>query len=229
MFAQVSLDRLFVLTGQWQVFDIEHEGHDQFVAAAQARRGVILLGAHLGSFEIMRCRAREVGVPIHIVADFSNSEMIMAVLRTFDPEIEAHMISLAGDPVAAMLEIRAAIAAGGIVAILGDRPGEHAGKPGATRSVSAPFLGENAAFPAGPWLLAHALHCPVYFVAGLYERPNRYVLHFELLADEVRLDRKDRAASIARYTRVYAERLEAYTRAAPLNWFNFYDFWAPPG
>ncbi|HET9621044.1 MAG TPA: hypothetical protein VFP84_06750 [Kofleriaceae bacterium] len=227
MFAQVSLDRLFVLTGQWQVFDIEQINHDKFVAAAKAGRGVILLGAHLGSFEIMRCRAREVGVPVHIVADFSNSEMIMAVLRSFDPEIGAHLISLAGDPVTAMLEIRAAIEAGGIVAILGDRPAEHAGKPGAVRAVRSPFLGESAAFPAGPWLLAHALHCPVYFVAGIYERPNRYTLYFELLADEVQLDRKDREASLLRYTQAYAERLEAHTRAAPLNWFNFYDFWAP--
>jgi predicted LPLAT superfamily acyltransferase len=63
----------------------------------------------------------------------------------------------------------------------------------------------------------------------VYARPNRYTLHFELLADEVRLDRRDRAASLAHYTRAYAEKLEAHTRAAPLNWFNFYDFWAPPG
>lgn len=232
MFAQVSLDRLFVLTGQWQVFEIEQANHDQFVATARAGRGVILLGAHLGSFEIMRCRAREFGVPVHIVADFSNSEQVTAVLRELDPGFDAELISLAGDPVTAMLAIRAAIDAGGVVAILGDRPAEHAAdkdKPGAIRSVCSPFLGADAAFPAGPWLLAHALGCPVYFVAGIYSRPNRYTLHFELLADQVRLDRRDRAASLAGYTRAYAALLEAHTRAAPLNWFNFYDFWAPPG
>ena len=232
MFAQVSLDRLFVLTGQWQVFDIEQINHDKFVATAKAKRGVILLGAHLGSFEIMRCRAREFGVPVHIVADFSNSERVTAIFRELDPGFDAQLISLADDPITAMLAIRAAVEAGGVVAILGDRPAEHAAekadKPGAIRSVSSPFLGADAAFPAGPWLLAHALRCPVYFVAGIYERPNRYTLHFELLADEVRLDRRDRAGSLLRYTRTYAERLEAYTRAAPLNWFNFYDFWAPP-
>ena len=26
----------------------------------------------------------------------------------------------------------------------------------------------------------------------------------------------------------YAERLEHHARRAPDNWFNFYDFWAPP-
>ena len=81
---------------------------------------------------------------------------------------------------------------------------------------------------AGPWLLAHTLHCPVYFVAGVYTPPNHYALHFELLADEVRLDRKDRAASLARYVRAYAAMLETFARSASLNWFNFFDFWSRP-
>jgi predicted LPLAT superfamily acyltransferase len=92
--------------------------------------------------------------------------------------------------------------------------------------VIAPFLGADAAFPAGPWLIAHTLGCPVYFVAGVFTPPNRYALHFELLASEVRLDRKDRAGSLAGYVRAYAAMLEAHVRSAPMNWFNFYDFWS---
>jgi len=44
----------------------------------------------------------------------------------------------------------------------------------------------------------------------------------------VKLDRKDRAGSLARYVRAYAAMLEAHVRTAPMNWFNFYDFWSPP-
>ena len=109
--------------------------------------------------------------------------------------------------------------------MLGDRT--TSGQPDA-RVVVVPFLGADAAFPAGPWLIAHALRCPVYFVAGVFTPPNHYALHFELLADEVRLDRNDRAGSLARYVRVYAAMLEAHVRAAPMNWFNFYDFWGAP-
>jgi predicted LPLAT superfamily acyltransferase len=124
-----------------------------------------------------------------------------------------------------MLAIRAAIDRGELVAILGDRRPTAA--EGNSRVVVTEFLGADAAFPAGPWLLAHALHCPVYFVAGVYTRPNHYALHFDLLADEVRLDRKERAAALARYARAYASTLETYVRSAPLNWFNFFDFWSP--
>jgi predicted LPLAT superfamily acyltransferase len=227
-FARVSLDRLFFLTGRWDAFRIEQRNHELLVQAARSGRGVLLLGAHLGSFEVMRCRAKELGIAVNVIVDFSNAERLNSVVRSLDPELETRLISLAGDPVAAMLAIRAAIQRGELVAILGDRqPSGSAGKPG-TRVVYTPFLGADAAFPAGPWLIAHALRCPVYFVAGLYTHPDRYALQFELIADEVRLDRHARDAALARHVQRYAAMLEAYTRAAPLNWFNFFEFWKPP-
>lgn len=223
-FARVSLDRLFFFTGRWEPFRFEQRNHDQLVQAARAGRGVLLLGAHLGSFEVMRCRAKEFGVPINAVADYSNAERVNRVARSLAPDVETRLISLADDSLGAMLAIRAAIDRGELVAMLGDRPGPRSD---AARVVMAPFLGADAAFPAGPWLLAHALGCPVYFVAGVFTPPDHYALHFELLADEVRLDRKDRAGSLAGYVRAYAAMLEAHVRSAPMNWFNFYDFWSP--
>jgi len=223
-FARVSLDRLFFFTGRWEPFCVEQRNHELLVQAAATGRGVLLLGAHLGSFEVMRSRARQFDVPINAVADYSNAERVNRVARSLAPDVETRLISLAGDSIAAMLAIRAAIDRGELVAMLGDRP--PPGKPDA-RVVVAPFLGADAPFPAGPWLLAHALHCPVYFVAGVFTPPNHYALHFELLADEVRLDRKNRGAALAGYVRTYAAMLEAHVRSAPMNWFNFYDFWSP--
>ena len=232
-FARVSLDRLFFLTGRLGPFRFEHHNHDVLVEATRAGRGVLLLGAHLGSFEVMRCRAKEFAIPINVVVDFSNAEQVNGVLRSLAPDLDTRLISLATDPLAAMLEIRAAIDRGELVAILGDRQPSgqtgqsgQSGQSGRDRVVMAPFLGAEAAFPAGPWLLAHALRCPVYFVAGIYTPPDHYALHLEVLADEVRLDRHERAAALARYARTYAAMLETYARSAPLNWFNFFDFWS---
>jgi predicted LPLAT superfamily acyltransferase len=224
-FAQVSLDRLFFLTGRLKPFEFEHNNHDGLIEAAKSKRGVLLLGAHLGSFEVMRCRAKEFDVPINVVVDFTNAERVNAVLRSLAPDMNTRLISLGTDPITAMLAIRAAIDRGELVAILGDRqPNVKTGAP--VRTVISQFLGTEAEFPAGPWLLAHTLRCPVYFVAGVYTRPNHYALHFEFLADEVRLDRKERAAALARYSQTYASMLETYARSAPLNWFNFFDFWS---
>lgn len=224
-FAQVSLDRLFFLTGRIGAFEFDHPDHDALEKVARSRRGVLLLGAHLGSFEVMRTRASQFKIPIHVVVDFTNAERVNAVLRSFAPAIDTRLISLGKDPIAAVLSIRAAIERGELVAILGDRPPQAGEGNAANRVVITRFLGADAAFPAGPWLLAHTLRCPVYFVAGIYRRPNRYTLHFKLLADEVRLQRDARAASLAHYAKIYADMLETFVRSAPLNWFNFFDFW----
>lgn len=228
-FAQVSLDRLFFLTAKFDGFEFAHPDHDALETVAKSGRGVLLLGAHLGSFEVMRTRASLFKIPIHIVVDFTNAERVNGVLRSLAPAIDTRLISLADDPVATMLAVRAAIERGELVAILADRlPRSNRTTPeGAQRLATASFLGSDAAFPAGPWLLAHSLSCPVYFVAGVYTRPNRYTVHFELLADEVRLERGARAASLARYVQTYAAKLETFVRSAPLNWFNFFDFWSP--
>jgi predicted LPLAT superfamily acyltransferase len=175
----------------------------------------------------MRCRAKEFGIPINVVVDFSNAERVNRVLRSLAPDLDTRLISLASDPLAAMLAIRVAIDRGELVAILGDRSPElKTGKADKPRVVVSQFLGDNAAFPSGPWLLAHSLRCPVYFVAGVYTRPNHYALHFECLAQEVKFDRSGRADALARYSQTYASMLESYARAAPLNWFNFFDFWS---
>ncbi|MEZ4359284.1 MAG: hypothetical protein R3B48_03825 [Kofleriaceae bacterium] len=232
-FAQVSLDRLFFATGRWQAFQFEQQNHDRLVEEVRRGKGLLLLGAHLGSFEVMRSRAKELGVPINVVVDFSNAERINGVLRSLAPDFETRLISLSPSPMAAMLAIRAAASRGEVIALLGDRLAPEpdasapAGAPGKPREVTSRFLGEDARFPAGPWLLAHALGCPVYFVAGVYTPPNHYALHFEPLAERVELDRRDRAGAVARYAQRYAEMLETFARAAPMNWFNFFDFWSP--
>src|SRR4051812_39904624 len=98
-FAQVSLDRLFFLTGRVDSFRFEQRNHELLVEAARTGRGVLLLGAHLGSFEVMRCRAKQFGVPINVVADFSNAERVNGVLRSLAPDIDTRLIALGTDPV----------------------------------------------------------------------------------------------------------------------------------
>jgi predicted LPLAT superfamily acyltransferase len=93
------------------------------------------------------------------------------------------------------------------------------------RLVRVPFFGREAAFPAGPFLMAAALKVPVVLFACTYLGGNRYQEHFELFAEEITLDRRNRDADLERWVRRYAERLEYYCRLAPYNWFNFYDFW----
>jgi predicted LPLAT superfamily acyltransferase len=222
-FAQVSLDRLFHLTGRWESFEIVYHGHELFLDAARSGRGALLLGAHVGSFEVMRCRAQFTGVPINAVVDYSNAQGITSVLKSLAPGSETRLLPLGRDPLATVLDVKGCIERGELVAILGDRV-SNGGR--ADRPVMVRFLDGEAPFPGGPWILAHALKCPVYFFVGLYTPPNRYDLYCELLADEVTLDRQARDASVQGYAQAYAASLERHVRLAPDNWFNFYEFWS---
>jgi predicted LPLAT superfamily acyltransferase len=160
-------------------------------------------------------------IPIHILGYFRNSERINALLAGLHAGQAARVIHL-GDPVGAIVRAKARVDAGEFVALLGDRVGLN------ERVVKARFLGAEAAFPAGPFLLAASIGCPVLLVFGLYRAPNRYDLHCEPFAERLLLPRKEREQRLALEVQRYAQRLEDYCRRAPDNWFNFFDFWGNP-
>jgi predicted LPLAT superfamily acyltransferase len=62
------------------------------------------------------------------------------------------------------------------------------------------------------------MHC--YFESGMYR------LRVELLEEEITTSRKDRQRNYEPQAQRFAKALEAQVRKAPLQWFNFYDFWA---
>src|SRR5436190_2546575 len=66
-FAHVTLDRLFFVLGRHRTFAITRTGRENLAALKEQRRGALLLGAHLGSFEAMRAMATEESLPLNIV------------------------------------------------------------------------------------------------------------------------------------------------------------------
>jgi predicted LPLAT superfamily acyltransferase len=218
-FAEVALDRVFIVSGKDRYFEVTRTGHHYLEALGASRRGAILLGAHLGSFEAMRMQADREGFSIHFLGQFRNARMINAALTKLNPRSSARLIAR-GDGVEFMLRIREKLRQGDRVAILADRvaPGE--------RVAEVDFLGEKARFPTGPYLLAALLKCPVYLTFGLYRAPNRYDLFCEPFEEEIKLPREARDEALHAYAQKFATRLEHYVRLAPDNWFNFYDFWS---
>ncbi len=218
-FTQVTLDRVFLVSGKGRAFRFTRDGDHHIAAQFASGRGAVLLGGHLGSFEAMRTGGEEDRVKINILGHFENARMINALLERLDPERAAKVIHIGDDPVGQMARVHDRIQAGDFVALLGDRTGLN------ERTVEATFFGAPARFPAGPFLLASLMKCPVYLTFGLYRRPNRYDLSCEPFAERLDLPRRDREAALREVVQRYAERLEHHARSAPYNWFNFYDFW----
>lgn len=223
-FAGVTLDRVYYLTQSPDYFDTRLVGIEQLHHAMDLGRGVLLIGAHVGSFDALRATSTlRPDVTVRVVLDAEHSPILSALLRQLNPKIAEGIINPRQDGTAVALEIGAALNSGALVTMLGDR-----GRPG-NATVSAEFLGSPAEFPTAPWQIAAALHVPVVLCAGLYRGGRRYDLYFELVGEQLHVERSHRQQQLRVLVQDYADRLAALLRSAPYNWFNFYDFWNQSG
>lgn len=221
-FATTIHDRVFLLRNRGAQFQVHVQGAEALHAALQGGRGALLMGAHLGSFEVLRTMGQERGgLRVAMAMYEDNARQLNATLAAIAPEAMQDVIALGR--MESMLAVRDRLDEGCLVGLLADR--SLAADDASTRLA---FLGAQAPFPLGPWRLAAMLGRPVFFMAGLYLGGNRYEIRFEPIADFSATPRGARPAAMADAQRAYVAALERTLRAAPMNWFNFYDFWQAP-
>ncbi len=216
-FACALLERVLLLAGRPRGFRIDTEGLEHLAAVLAGGQGCILLGAHLGSFEVLRAVAGPCPVPVWALMFRRNAGALTALLDRLAPDLQRSILEI-GDP-ASMIRAHECVARGEIVGILADR------SPSGQRRVLAPFFGRPAGFPAGPFILASTLAAPVMLFHGVRTGPRRYAVRFEPFAERIVLRRASRAADLDAYVARFAAALERACRAHPFNWFNFYPFW----
>ena len=218
-FASTILDRVFLLNGCFDMFEVRAHLDERARAILEQGRGCVLLGAHLGSFEITRAYAdAEKGPPTCVVMYEENARKLNAVLKAINPNLAQQVIGLG--KLDSMLKVEQALQRGAFVGILADRGLEHDGA-----GTVCDFLDEAARFPNGPLRMAYALKSPVLLMAGVYRGGNRYDLYFEHLADMSALQGAARDDVLRQAMQRYVSGIERHCRNAPYNWFNFYDFW----
>jgi predicted LPLAT superfamily acyltransferase len=218
-FASCALDRVFLLNDQLHLFDLQVHGEEIVLDIARHGSGCILLGAHIGSFEVTRTLGRRHGnLRISLLMYEENARRVRAALTAINPNLAMDVIGLGQPDSLIMVEQR--LEQGYVVGLLPDRGINGEGQ------VRCPFLGSPAAFPIGPFQMAALLNRPVALMFGIYRGGRRYEVFFELLSDASDLPARGRSARADALMRRYVERIEHYCREAPFNWFNFYDFWA---
>lgn len=217
-FAATIHDRIYLLNQRFDLFDISVHGDQLMEAHIKGGQGVFLLGAHMGSFEVIRALGRRHGgLKVAIAMYEENARKLNQMLSAINPAAQQDVIGLG--KVDSMLQVRDRLDEGTMVGMLADR-----GLGGdATHAVS--LLGDLADVPLGPFRMAAILRRPVVFMVGLYKGNNRYEIHFEELADFSRESADGRQADMERAIARYAALLEKYCQRAPYNWFNFFDFW----
>lgn len=218
-FATTIHDRVYLLNDRFELFDITVEGEERMRERVRAGRGAFLVGAHLGSFEVMRALGRQQpDLRVAMVAYEANARKINAMMAAINPGLVAGTVALGNAE--AMLRVRGLLDEGVFVGMLADRT------PGGEPTEVVQFLGAEAKFPLGPMRLAALLQRPVILMLGVYGGANRYRVVYEEIADFSGVGRAAREGAIRAAVVGYAARLERYCLEYPYNWFNFFDFWA---
>ena len=200
-FASTIHDRVYLINDRYDLFDISVHNEKIILDVLAEGRGAFLVGAHLGSFEVIRAMGRRhPGLRIAMVMYEENARKINSMLAAINPSIQQDIIPLGH--IDTMLKVHSRLNEGTVLSMLADR------SLGDDVTLPAPFLGYPAAFPTGPFRMAALLRQPVVFMTGLYLGANRYSIHFERLADFSQTPQAERDAAIQTAINRYAILLE---------------------
>ncbi len=185
-----------------------------------AQKGQILLTAHLGNVEICKALgARVDGFRMVILTYDKNSREFNEVLKQISQNDGSVRMMLVNElDVAAMLELKNIVESGEHIGIMGDRT-----PIGGDKAARVKFLGKEANFNYGPYLIAGILGVKI---SSLWCQKISGKFRIELvpLASAVKLGR-DKAAAARQYLQIYVRELENRCKQTPTQWFNFFDFW----
>ncbi|MDX6190532.1 lipid A biosynthesis acyltransferase [Flavobacterium sp. Fl-318] len=211
-FGQTIIDKVAISAGMRNKFTYEFDGIEILKQLLAEKKGGVLISAHVGNFEIAEHFLGDIDLnfQINLVTTDLEHSHIKKYLETVTQKPTVKFIIIKDD-LSHIFEINAALANNELVCFTGDRYFEG------TKSLSEKILGQEANFPAGPFLIASRLRVPVVFVYVMKE-PN---LHYHLYAREATVKHRDEKALL----KEYVQSVETIIQQYPLQWFNYFDFW----
>ena len=221
-FGEAITDRFAVWQKKIRYADLIDDDTDNvYQAIRSGGRGQILVCSHFGNIEI--CRAL-VDNPNH-----SNFKLNILVhnrhAQAFNESLEKAgasslpLIQVEDLDAQKMLELHERLERGEWIAIAADRVPVRSDK---TQKVD--FLGAQASFPQGVWLMASLLKAPINTIFCL-KKWGDYYLKLRHFSGPIEGRGKQRADNIEQAMQRYADLLAQECVENPLYWFNFYDFW----
>lgn len=220
-FGEAVLDQALVPHFGLDEFRIHGRGLEHIQQAVDGGKGLILLGAHFGPWQFGAVGLGKKGITVNIAAVIQEARVMDAYLsaqreRSDHPMPE--ILLLSGETPFSSLSIVEALREGKVVAL-------HADRTILGKSARVPFLGDDASFPLGPFVLAEVTGAPIciWFAAKTDPCTVRIQVHEPFsVGPGPRSERDDRIhAALHRYV----DLLEQTVRIYPYQWYNFFDFW----
>lgn len=214
MFSQVVIDRFAMYAGK--KFKVEVEGMDIFSALASKDEGFVMMSSHIGNYEIAGYSLVSDKKAINAVVYGYEKQSVTDNRNNMFSKTNIRMIGIRED-MSHLFEIDRALAAGDIVSFPTDR------YMGATKTVTVPFLGQEAKFPMGPFSVATMRGLDVIAVNTMKLGSRSYRIYVTPLGYDKTASRKEQ---IRQLSAAYVAELEKRVRQYPAQWYNFFDFWS---
>lgn len=213
-FSQVVIDRFAMYAGK--KFKVEVEGMDIFSSLASRDEGFVMMSSHIGNYEIAGYSLVSDTKTINAVVYGYEKQSVTDNRNNMFRKTNIRMIGIRED-MSHLFEIDRALAAGDIVSFPSDR------YMGATKTITAPFLGQEAKFPMGPFSVATMRGLDAIAVNTMKEGSRSYRIYVTPLEYDKSASRKEQ---IRQLSAAYIAELEKRVRQYPAQWYNFFVFWS---
>ncbi len=212
-FGKVLIDKTAISAGMREKFTYEFDGIETLKELLHEKKGGILISAHVGNFEVAEKFFADIDMDfqIHLVTTDQEHSVIKKYMEGISGKPKMKFIFVKED-MSHIFEINNALAANGLICFTGDRYFEG------SKTMSEKFLGREATFPAGPFLIASRLKVPVAYVYVMKEKK----LHYHLYARRSETIKHRDAQGLLHS---YVQSVEKMVKKYPLQWFNYFDFW----
>ena len=215
LFGQTLIDKIVVMSGLKAPYTFVFEGEHYIEEIMAAGKGGILISAHIGNYELAGYYFKRLPVRVNIIMVDNEQEQIKQYLESVMNDRNLNIINIKDD-LSHIYEINNALKNNELIAIHADRFVKG------SKTISGNFLGQDALFPIGPFVLATTFKVPVAFVFCVKESAT----HYHLSTEPPKEYTGNKQAAISSALNDYIVELEKKVKQYPEQWFNYYNFWA---
>lgn len=211
-FGQINIDKIAILSGKGKRFSFNMEGEHHLKEIIAQQNGGILISAHIGNWSAAGNLLDPLNTKAHILVYDAEYEDIKQYMNAVQTDQKFNVLTTSAD-LSHIFKVYEALSKGDLICVHGDRHLEG------HRTAKRKFLGEEALFPLGPFILASKFKVPCSFVFAMKVNNRKY--HFYASPGKVH---KTPEEALDAYIQQLEQRIHEY----PEQWFNYYHFWNIP-
>lgn len=217
IFAQTLLDKIVVMAGIENRLSYEFDGEENLREIVRRGKGGILLSAHVGNWEAAGHLLKRLDTRVNVVMYDGEQQQIKEYLESVTGRRNLNVILVKPD-LSHVYAMGEALQNNELICLHADRFLQG------NKTVKRSFLGDDANFPLGPFILAASFKAPVSIVFAFKETHAHY--HFyggailQGAPDESKADFRERLLD------AFVDALDEKVKKYPEQWFNYFNFWA---